>query len=66
MNFSALVLVPLRLLVPKVMMMRCGCRILTASGMVTALLMPENSSHFSVVIAPTPMLTTPMLLRMVV
>ena len=44
------------------MMMRWGLSIATASGTVYIVEEPLNFSHFSVVIAPAPMLTTPMLL----
>ena len=43
--------------------MRLGFSIATASGTVDE---PLNCSHFSVVMAPAPMLTTPMLLASVV
>ena len=49
-----------RLLVPKQIMIRLGCMILTASGMVTGSEYPTNSSHFRLVMEPTPMDTTPM------
>ena len=57
---------PLRLLVPKQMMMRAGLSMATASGMVYMAEEPLNFSHSSVVMAPAPMLTTPMLLFSVV
>ena len=53
---------PPRLLVPKQMMMRLGLSIATASGMVCMVEEPLNFSHFNEVMAPAPMLTTPMLL----
>ena len=43
------------------MMMRLGFSIATASGTVYMVDEPLNCSHFSVVMAPAPMLTTPML-----
>ena len=52
---------PPRLLVPKQMMIRFGLSLATASGMVYIWLSPLNCSHFRVVIAPAPILTTPML-----
>ena len=57
---------PLRLLVPKQMMMRWGLSMATASGMVYMAEEPLNFSHSSVVMDPAPMLTTPMLLFSVV
>ena len=44
------------------MMMRLGLSMATASGTVYMVEDPLNFSHFSVVMAPAPMLTTPMLL----
>ena len=61
MKLVASVEVPPRLLVPKQMMIRRGFSLATASGMVYIWLSPLNCSHFRVVMAPTPMLTTPML-----
>ena len=66
MKLSALVDWPERLLVPNPMRMRLGLSMATASGMVYIWLYPTNCSHFSVVMEPTPMLTTPMLLSSVV
>ncbi len=46
--------------------MRLGLSMATASGTVYMVEEPLNFSHFSVVMAPAPMLTTPMLLSRVV
>ena len=48
------------------MMIRFGLSMATDSGTVYMVEEPLNFSHFSVVIAPAPMLTTPMLLERLV
>ena len=46
--------------------MRCGFSMATASGTVYMVDDPLNCSHFRLVMAPAPMLTTPILLASVV